>query len=95
MYEFEIPEDTTECSEEDLQECLTEAKREFDLLNDSEDISNETLERMTDLADCIESLFSEMENRVELAVAKRSTFAQQIKAARFGPVMASFRGTEG
>lgn len=94
MFEFQIPEDLTGCSEEDLQECITGAKDEFGLLNDSDDISNETLERMTELADGIEALYREMENRsIELAMQKRSTFAKQIKEARFSSIRAAYKGS--
>lgn len=93
MYEFEIPEDLTACSAEDLEECMTAGREEFGLLNDSDDISDATLERMTELADGLEALNAELQSRVALAVAKRSTFARQIKKARFAGVLKSL-GTD-
>ena len=92
MFEFQIPEDLTGCSEEDIQACITQARDEFGLLNESEDISNETLERMTELADGIEAFYREIESRsIELATRKRTALAKKMKETRFSSLMASYR----
>lgn len=92
MFEFQVPEDLTGCSEEDIQECITQARDEFGLLNESEDISNETLERMTELADGIEAFHREIESRsIKLATHKRTALVKQMKDTCFSSLMASYK----
>lgn len=53
---FDMPNNLPELSVEDLTSKINEARTEFNELNDSDDISDETLERMEELANSIEDL---------------------------------------
>ena len=73
MFEFTIPEDFSQCSEEELLECLESATEEFGLLYESEDSSDEILDRMTALADSVEEIHS------AFASKKKKEYADKLK----------------
>jgi hypothetical protein len=60
MSEFHLPESLEGLTSEALQGLHDEAVAEFETLNTSDDLSNETLERMGVLADAIEALRAQM-----------------------------------
>jgi hypothetical protein len=70
MNPFQIPEDLSALSGEELSGLLETAKAEFNSLYESEDVSNETLEAMESIANAVEDLVSE-QNRRTTAAAKR------------------------
>jgi hypothetical protein len=81
MNEFNLPEDLSVLSGEDLTGNLEAAKSQFNELYESEDISNEALEAMEFLANAIEDLVAEQNRRI--SVAKRealSTKATKVTA---------------
>lgn len=69
-----LPADLSELSSEDLQGLIESGQAEFGTLYDSEDISNETLERMEFIANTIETVVNEQNSR------KRASLAAQIEA---------------
>lgn len=71
MSDFQIPEDLSTISGEELSGLLEAAKAEFNSLYESEDISNEALEAMEQFANAIEDLVSEQDRRVS-AASKRA-----------------------
>jgi hypothetical protein len=73
MFEFTIPEDLSQCSQEEIFECLEEAKKEFSLLYESDDTSDEILDRMSELADSVENIYS------EFASKKKKEYADKLK----------------
>lgn len=68
---FELPESLSGVSSEELSNLLDDAKNKFNELYESEDISNEALEAMEELANAIETVVSEQNRRVE-AASKRA-----------------------
>lgn len=74
MAEFNLPESLDGLTNEALQGLHDEAVAEFNTLNTSDDLSNETLERMGVLADAIEALRGQMtalaDNAVRLAAMR-------------------------
>lgn len=70
MNPFQIPEDLSALSGEELSGLLETAKAEFNSLYESEDVSNDTLEAMESIANAVEDLVSE-QNRRTTAAAKR------------------------
>src|SRR5438128_8294078 len=80
MEQFELPVDLSALNGEDLQGLIEQARDEFNNLNDSDDISNETLERMQSLADGIESIVDEQSHRVEASARKVELASKANKA---------------
>lgn len=74
--EFSLPEDLNSLSAEDLHGLLETAKTQFTTLYESEDISNEVLEAMEELANAIEDIVTEQDRRVS-AAAKRTELASK------------------
>lgn len=74
---FEMPNNLPELSVEDLSSKITEAREEFNALNASDDVSDETLERMEELATSIEDIQSEKTRRVE-AASRREELAARV-----------------
>lgn len=60
---FELPEDLAGVTNEELSNLIEQARDEFNTLNDSDDISDETLERMEYLAVSIEDVQAEKARR--------------------------------
>lgn len=85
MYEFEIPTDIASLTGDVLTECIAEAKREFGLLAESDDLSDDVLDRMTELADGLEAMYDENRTRADIGVAlsARSTVANRLKRITF------------
>ena len=79
MEQFQLPEDLSALSGEDLQELIEQARNEFNALNDSDDISNETLERMQELADAIEGIVGEQSDRVEAAAQVEVELTEEVE----------------
>ena len=77
MEEFALPEDLAELSKEEIQGLIETARDEFHTLNDSDSLEDETLDRMTLLADFIDSLHDEFVSKVELAISKRDEIASK------------------
>lgn len=75
MEEFALPEDLTELSSEEIQGLIESARDEFHQLNDSDSLEDSTLDRMTQLADAIDSLHDEFVTKVNFAVSKRDEIA--------------------
>lgn len=75
MDPFNLPEDLTTLSSEDLQGLIESGQAEFSALYDSDDLSNETLERMQAIADGIEGVVNEQNGR------KRAELSAQVDAA--------------
>ncbi len=82
MEQFELPEDLSSLSGEELQGLIEQARDEFNTLNDSDDISNETLETMQYLADSIEGIVGEQSNRVNAAAAQKVELAAKVDASK-------------
>lgn len=78
--DFELPESLDGLSAEELSSAIDTAKAEFNELFESDDISNETLERMEFLANAIEDLTIEQDRRQE-ASSRRAELAAQVEAA--------------
>lgn len=74
---FETPNNLPELSAEELSNKITEARDEFNELNASDDVSDETLERMEELANAIEEIQAEKTKRVEASV-KREELAARV-----------------
>lgn len=74
---FEMPESFNGLSDEELSSHISQAREEFNELNASDDVSDETLERMEELANGIESLQAEKTRRVE-AAARREELAARV-----------------
>lgn len=83
---FEMPNNLPELSAEDLSSKITEAREEFNELNASDDVSDETLERMEELANAIEEIQSEKTRRVE-AAAKREELSARVAEEEAGDVV--------
>lgn len=75
MEPFNLPEDLNALSSEDLQGLIESGQAEFSTLYDSDDLSNETLERMQSIADSIEAVVNEQNSR------KRAELSAQVEAA--------------
>lgn len=71
MTNFEVPNDLTVLSVEDIHGLIETARAEFNTLNETDDLSDETLDAMTELADAIDELHAETSGRTELATKKR------------------------
>lgn len=78
MEEFALPEDLTDLSVEAIQGLIEAAREEFHTLNDSDSLEDETLDRMTALADSIDALHDEFVSKVELAVSKRNEISSKV-----------------
>ena len=78
MDEFSLPETLTELSVRDIQDLIESARTEFHQLNDSDSLEDETLDRMTLLADSIDQLHDEFVSKVELAVSKRDEISAKV-----------------
>lgn len=74
---FELPDNLGSFSTEDLDNLIAEARDEFNTLNESDDISDETLDRMSELADGIDGVSAEKTRRVE-AAAKRVELSAKV-----------------
>lgn len=77
MKDFD-PEVLTALSVEDIQELIENAREEFHALNDSDSLEDETLDRMTELADAIDSLHDEYVAKVEFAISKRDEISARV-----------------
>lgn len=66
---FELPESLDGLSNEELSEIIQSGQTEFSALYDSEDISNETLERMESIANGIEAVVNEQNSRRRTALS--------------------------
>lgn len=75
MSEFQIPEDLLTLSGEELSALIEEAKSQFNELYESEDISNEVLEKMEFLANSIEDLVNDQNRRT--SEAKREALSNK------------------
>lgn len=78
MEEFSLPEDLTALSAEDIQGLIEAAREEFHTLNDSDSLEDDTLDRMTQLADSIDALHDEFVSKVEFAVSKRNEISAKV-----------------
>lgn len=78
MEEFALPEDLTELSTQEIQGLIEAAREEFHTLNDSDSLEDETLDRMTLLADSIDSLHDEFVTKVEMAISKRDQISSKV-----------------
>lgn len=67
MDNFQIPEDLSTLTGEELSGLLEEAKSSFNSYYESEDVSNETLEAMEFLANTVEDIVSEQSRRASAA----------------------------
>ncbi len=81
MEDFSLPANLTVLAVEDIQELIEAAREEFHSLNDSDSLEDTTLDRMTLLADAIDSLHDEFVSKVELAVSKRDEISSKVFAA--------------
>lgn len=79
MDNFQLPEDLSALSGEELSGLLETAKAEFNDLYASEDVSNETLEAMESLANAVEDIVAE--NTRRNASAKREELSAKTNAA--------------
>lgn len=73
---FAMPEDLGSLSAEDLDNLIEQATGEFNTLNESDDVSDETIESMSLLADGIDALSAEKTRRVEAAASKQALAAR-------------------
>lgn len=73
---FQMPENLSELSAEDLSDIIEQARTEFSALNESDDVSDTTIESMGLLADGIDALEAEKTRRTELAAAKQALAAR-------------------
>lgn len=78
MEEFALPEDLSGLSKEEIQGLIEAARDEFHSLNDSDSLEDETLDRMTLLADSIDSLHDEFVTKVEMAISKRDQISSKV-----------------
>lgn len=78
MEEFALPENLTDLSVEDIQGLIEAAREEFHQLNDSDSLEDQTLDRMTQLADSIDALHDEFVSKVEMAVSKRDAISSKV-----------------
>lgn len=89
MEPFNLPEDLNALSSEDLQGLIESGQEEFSALYDSDDLSNETLERMQVIADSIEAVVNEQNSR------KRAELSAQVEAANEGDEPVAAEATDG
>lgn len=73
---FSMPEDLGSLSAEELDEQIEQARNEFSALNESDDVSDETIQTMGLLADGIDALEAEKTHRSELAASKQALAAR-------------------
>lgn len=73
---FAMPEDLGSLSAEDIDNLIEQATGEFNTLNESDDVSDETIESMSLLADGIDALSAEKTRRVEAAASKQALAAR-------------------
>lgn len=73
---FDMPENLSELSAEDLDSSIEAARNEFNALNESDDVSDETIQSMGVLADNIDALEAEKTHRTELASQKQALAAR-------------------
>lgn len=85
---FDMPDNLGELSSEDLDGLIEQAREEFNSLNESDDVSDETIQSMSVLADSIDALDAEKTRRVENAASK------QALAARVPAVVEAVEETE-
>lgn len=78
MFEFEIPEKLISYSDEELSGFMNQAREEFTLLYESDDVSDPILDRMTNLSDCVEEIYSEF--------VQRSVDKKNVLAVRFSSI---------
>ena len=87
MDDFQLPEDLSAISGEDLQGLLEDAKSKFNSLYESEDISNDALESMEQFAGAIEEIVAEQDRRTSATTkraelsTKANVTAQVVEAA--------------
>lgn len=76
MENFSLPESFDGLSNEELSALIDQARSEFNGLNSSDDVSDETLERMEALANAIEDIQTEKIRRVEAAAWREELSAR-------------------
>lgn len=76
MENFSLPESFDGLSNEELSALIDQARSEFNGLNASDDVSDETLERMESLANAIETIQTEKIRRVEAAAWREELSAR-------------------
>lgn len=76
MENFSLPESFDGLSNEELSALIDQARSEFNGLNASDDVSDETLERMEALANAIEDIQTEKTRRVEAAAWREELSAR-------------------
>jgi hypothetical protein len=86
MENFALPESFDGLSNEELSALIDQARSEFNGLNESDDVSDETLERMESLANAIEDIQTEKIRRVE-AAARREELAARVAEEVEEPVV--------
>jgi len=82
MDSFEMPEAPGDLTAEEISSKITEARDSFNVLNASDDVSDDTLDRMEFLVESIEALKSEQGRRVKREeLAGRVTEVEVVEAA--------------
>src|ERR1700745_1065439 len=81
MDNFQLPEDLSSLSGEELSGLLDSAKTQFNALYESEDISNEALETMEQFANSIEDIVAEQDRRTS-AASKRTELSNKANATK-------------
>lgn len=76
---FQLPQDLSALSAEDLSNLIEEARNEFNELNESESVADEVLESMGAIADGIEALQAEQTRRTE-AVSRKEALSARVPA---------------
>lgn len=71
MTNFEVPTDLSAFSVEDIHGLIESARAEFNTLNETDDLSDETLDSMTELADAIDALHSEITSKTQEQVSTK------------------------
>lgn len=88
MDNFQLPDDLSALSGEELSGLLETAKAEFNTLYESESVSNETLEAMESLANAVEDVVAEQGRRT-LATVKREELSTKASATAPEPIEAA------
>jgi hypothetical protein len=82
MNNFQLPEDLSALSGEELSGLLDTAKAEFNSLYESEDVSNETLEAMEQIANAVEDIVAEKDRRTSAAAKREELSAKAAVVAQ-------------
>lgn len=73
---FSMPEDLGSLSAEELDNLIEQARGEFNTLNESDDVSDETIQSMSAIADGIDALDAEKTRRTEALASKQALAAR-------------------